>query len=263
MRNRHGMALCRLAAAATVTTALASLGAGVAMAAPQHGKPSVTPGCSVNSYCSDPVFNAEFGPQYFVNNANGVQRRGNPVNLSWADDTNPGEDWHVTLQATVSVLYHLGYIGAAMELHYRSQPVVEVMWTPYGVTSNLCRGTAKAATEGEKITLQPCGSFPETLWVVDPDSGELPGLADGGNPLIAGSDRNPSVPYVMTAGGGLLGSDPFDQLRVEQLVADDGVPDPAQLWCTATETLPSAGGTTTFEPNVPCFPDEAIGAIKS
>jgi hypothetical protein len=58
--------------------------------------------------------------------------------LSWADDNNVGEDWRVDVQAPVFVRYHLGYIGAAMELHYHSMPAAVVMWTPYGVTRNNC-----------------------------------------------------------------------------------------------------------------------------
>lgn len=272
MRRRGEKALYGLAVSTALAATLALLPAGPAIAATHNGKPSVTPACSVNSYCSDPVFNVEFGIQYFTDNRIAGDKRGNAVDLSWADDNNAGEDWRVDVQAPVVVLYHLGYIGAAMELHYHSMPAVEVMWTPYGVTSNLCRGTAKAAAQGEKISLQPCGSFPDTLWVVDSntqlaDHANVVGPVYGGNVLIAGSTRNPSVPYVMTAGG-LYGENPFGQLRTEQLMADDGVPDPAQLWCTATETLPdpsrsrTAGpaGPPAFSANNPCFPTAGMSS---
>jgi hypothetical protein len=266
MCGREQKALSGLAVGTALAVTLGLLATGPAIAATRHGKPSVTPACSVNSYCSDPVFNVESGIQYFADNRVAGRKRGTAVDLSWADDNDPGEDWRVSLQAPVSVLYQLGYIGAAMELHYRSMPAVEVMWTPYGVTSNMCRGTAKAAAQGEKISLQPCGNFPDTLWVVDSNT-QLADHADvvspvyGGNVLIAGSTRNPSVPYVMTAGG-LSGENPFAQLRTEQLTADDGVPDPAQLWCTATETLPDPSPSSTagpagppaFAENSPCFP---------
>jgi hypothetical protein len=265
MRNRWERALYGLAAGTALTIALAGL-ASQAAAAAQRGKPSVTPECSVFSYCSDPLFNAEFGMQYFSNNASAVRKLGNPVDLSWANDNNPGEDWHVTLQATVSVLYHLGFIGAAMELHFRSRPAFEVMWTPYGVTSNMCRGTARPATQGEMISLQPCGKFPETLWVVDNDDAQAGHgeVVYGGNALVAGSTRNPSVPYVMTAGG-ISDSNPFAQLRTEQLTADEGVPNPRQLWCTATESFPSpssSAGPPVYSANSPCFPAGQIGSLS-
>ncbi len=271
MRRREEKALYGLAVGTALAATLGLLPAGLATAATHKGKPSVTPACSVNSYCSDPVFNVEFGIQYFVDNRTAGREKGNAVDLSWAEDNNAGEDWRVNVQAPVFVLYHLGYIGAAMELHYHWMPTVEVMWTPYGVTSNMCRGTARAAAPGEKISLQPCGNFPDTLWVVDgntqlADHANVVSSVYGGNVLIAGSTRNPSVPYVMTAGG-LYGENPFGQLRTERLMADDGVPDPAQLWCTATETLPdrsvsstprssTAGpvGPPAFSANNPCFP---------
>jgi hypothetical protein len=263
MRNRQHAWLGRLAAAATAAAivGLCQLATGSAQAAPPPARVTVTPGCAFDSYCSAPLFSVEYGPEYFVADTAAAARRGNPVSLSWANDTNPGEDWHVTLQATVSALYRLGFIGAAMDLHYAAQPAVEVMWTPYGVTSNMCRGTAGPAVQGEPISLQPCGTFPETLWVVDPGDSRVPDRAYGGNALIAGSDRNPSVPYVMSAGGS-GGDDPFAQLRVERLVADDGIPDPGQLWCTATESL-AAAGPATFSARVPCFPDKPIGSVRS
>jgi hypothetical protein len=64
------------------------------------------------------------------------------------------------------VTYHLGFVSSAIELHYRTHFAFEVMWTPYGVETNLCRGLAKNAYEGETVTLQPCGSFPRTIWIV-------------------------------------------------------------------------------------------------
>ena len=111
-----------------------------------------------------------------------------------------------------------------MNLHYHFRPAFEVMWTPYGVTSNLCRGVARNAYAGEKVTLQPCGNFPKTLWVVR--SGFFSSGQYGGFELINGSTMNPSVPYVLTAGGSLWGGNPFATLQLNQPVADDGVVNP-------------------------------------
>ncbi len=267
MRNRYRRALYGLAATVAVTTSLGLTAAGAASAAPRAVKPAITPACTFNSYCSDPLFNVEFGIQYFTNNNNSIEAPGNPVNLSWANDNNPGEDWHLTFQYPVFVLYHLGFISAGMELHYHFNIAYEVMWTPYGVSSNLCRGVSRPAYQGEKVTLQPCGNFPKTIWVVKHDFFN-PGLY-GGNPLINGSTTNPSVPYVLTAGGSVWGGNPFATLQVDQLVSDDGVPNEGQLWCTASETwapTPSPTGTQpptvgppTFTANSPCFPDFEFG----
>jgi hypothetical protein len=270
MRNRYGRALYGLMATVAVTATLGLTAAGAADAAAKPAKPAITPACTFNSYCSDPLFNVEFGIQYFTNSQNFSFTPGGPVNLAYANDNNPGQDWRVNFQYPVFVLYHLGFISAAMELHYHFRPAFEVMWTPYGVTSNLCRGVARPAYENEKVTLQPCGNFPKTLWIVKNNftrPSQLHGdVQYGGNSLINGSTNNPSVPYVLTAGGSLFGGNPFAQLRVDQLVADDGLPNEGQLWCTAHETFPGSStptvspsvgpptvGPPTFTANNPCF----------
>jgi len=248
MRNRYGRAFIALTASMAATATLGLTAAGIATAAPSKAKPAVTPACTFDNYCSDPLFNVEFGIQFFVNNANSLPVVGNDVNLQWASDNRPSQDWRVNFQYPVFVLYHLGFISAGMELHYHFRPAFEVMWTPYGVTSNLCRGVATAAYEGEKVTLQPCGDFPNTLWVVR--SGFFSGGQYGGFELINGSTTNPSVPYVMTAGGSVFGGNPEAQLQLDQPLADDGVVNPGQLWCTATETFPLQSVTPSPTPSV-------------
>ena len=277
MRKRFGMALTGLTASIAASAALGLAVAGTASAAPVKVRPAMTPACTYNSYCSDPLFNVEFGVQLVENNANWIPAVGNNIDLQWANDNKPSQDWRVTYQYPVWVLYHLGLISAAMNLHYHFRPAFEAMWTPYGVTSNLCRGVAKTAYQGEKVTLQPCGAFPRTLWVVK--SNNYPAahvnVAYGGNALINGSTTNPSVPYVLTAGGledGAIGSNSEAQLRVFQLVANDGLPDFRQLWCTESVTYPGETGPTpspsvgpptvgppTFVANNPCFPSIQIG----
>ncbi len=275
MRNRYGRALIGLTAAVAVSTTLGLTAAGAATASTNSAKPGVTPACTFNNYCSDPLFNVEFGLQYFVNNKNASPAVGNAVNQSWANDNNPGQDWRVNFQYPVYVLYRLGFISAAMDLHYHYRPAFEVMWTPYGVTSNLCRGVSRTAYNGEKVTLQPCGNFPKTLWVVRSGM-HYGGTRYGGFELINGSTTNPSVPYVLTAGGGLFGGSPTAQLRLYQPVADDGVVNPGQLWCTASVTYsttssspsptasssvgPPTVGPPTYTANTPsCFPSIDIG----
>jgi hypothetical protein len=271
MRKRFGTVIAGLTAGLAASAALGLAVAGTAMASPAKVSPAITPACTYDSYCSDPLFNVEFGVQFVVNNANWVPKVGNNIDLQWANDNKPSQDWRVTYQYPVFVLYRLGLISAAMNLHYHFRPAFESMWAPYGVSSNLCRGLARTAYQGEPVTLQPCGAFPRTLWVVKRSFGNY-----GGNALINGSTNNPSVPYVMTAGGisgGTIGNNSEAQLRVFQLQADDGLPDFRQLWCTEHETFPgqttptpspSVGpptiGPPTFVANQPCFPGIRIGS---
>jgi hypothetical protein len=268
MRNRHRSAMYGLAATVALTTTLGLWAAGVANASP-HAKPAVTPSCG--HYCSAPVYNIEFTRTFFVNNNNARVAPGNPINLSWANDNNPGQDWRVELQGSVHSLYRLGYVSRAMMVHYRHSFASEVMYTPYGVSSNLCRGLRKNAYQGEEVTLQWCGSFPRTLWIIGsnehygpitrpapvasatptptpsvtatatptpaPSSTPVPVTVahptNAGNELISASGTNPSVPYLLTAGGGVFGGNPFATLQVDRRTAVRGHVNPGQLWCTA------------------------------
>jgi hypothetical protein len=249
MRNRYGRALYGLAAAIAATTTLGLTASGVATASTHTSKADVTPACTYGDYCSDPLFNVLFGIQYFQNVQNDEQKVGNEINLAYANDNNPGEDWRVTQQGSVSSLYKLGWISSAMMVKYKKNQAYEVMWTPYGTESNLCRGLSKNAFEGEVVTLQPCGSFPRTLWIVGEnysaadhvaktDTSWTPSPYYGGNELISASGQNPSVPYLLTAGGGVWGQNPLASLQVDQQTANDGVLNPAQAFCTATVSYP-------------------------
>jgi hypothetical protein len=289
MRKRSGRALTCLTAAIAVST-LGLSTAGAATAATHSGKSAITPSCTFNSYCSDPLFNVMFGMQYIVNNANSLFTVGNNIDLQWANNNKPSQDWHVTFQGTVHQLYKLGFISNAMDLRYRNQQAYESQWVPYGVSSNLCRGVAKPAYEGEWVTLQPCGDFPETLWVVmnNYHSWTWNGYKKpyGGNALINGSTTNPSVPYVLTAGGGPTGGNPEAGLQVDQLTSDDGIVNPIQLWCTMQviygngngnsngngsgtvraghkPITPPTVGPPTYVANSPnCFPSQQIGWVN-
>jgi hypothetical protein len=281
MRNRYGRALYGLAASVAVTTTLGLTAAGAATASTSSAKPDITPACTYGQYCSDPLFNVQFGIQYFQSNNTGRLAPGAPISLAYANDNNPGEDWRVTLQSTVSDLYHLGFVSSAIQLHYRRHFAFEVMWTPYGVETNLCRGLAKNAYEGETVTLQPCGSFPRTIWIVGNNIFPAAHAARtakaaitpyyGGNELISAASVNPSVPYILTGGGSTFGEDPFAPLQVDQQTADDGVLNPAQAWCTAsvaypynsppfesphpgTTITPPTVGPPTYTANKVCFP---------
>jgi hypothetical protein len=294
MRNRYGRALYGLAATLAATTTLGLTASGVANASTHASKPDVTPACTYGDYCSDPLFNVMFGIQYFQNVQNDAEKVGTPVNLAYANDNNPGEDWRVTEQGSVYSLYKLGWISSSMMVHWKKYEAYEVMWTPLGLESNLCRGLSKNAFEGEIVTLEPCGSFPRTLWIVGEnysaadhvartDGSWTPSPYYGGNELISASSSLPSNPYILTAGGGVWGQNPLAPLQVDQQSAVDGVLNPVQAFCTATVTYPYTSvpyavgnakvhpdgnhtspptttvGPPTYSANDPCFPIQNIG----
>jgi hypothetical protein len=272
MRNRYRSAMYGLAATFAVTTTIGFAAAGAANASVHKAKPALTPACQEFNYCSDPVFNVEFQPLYFINSQNAETNPGNPVDLGYANDNNWGEDWTVDVQGSIHYLYHLGAMDAAMMVHYAHNYAVEVMYTPLGVLTNMCRGLYRDAYEGEKVTLVPCGTFPRTLWIIGsnkypagktkspcgPGQGSS-GVCYGGNELISASGTNPSVPYVLTAGGGIWGGDPTAQLQVDMQTGIDGEVNPGQLWCTVTVNYaggldgPPPGSPPTYTPVADCF----------
>jgi hypothetical protein len=229
MRNRYGRALYGLAAVIAATTTLGLSAAGGASASTHATmKPDITPAC--DQFCGPPLFNAEFGPQYFVNNEGSLTKVGNKLNLVFANNNNPGQDFTVDYYAPVRFLYNLGFIGPALVARFGFYWAFEVMWTPYGVQTNLCPGLARNAFQGEAVTLVPCGDFPRTLWVVFKSCG----CSHTGNALVSASTLNPSIPFLLTAGGSPVGDEnPFSPLRVYLQTSVDGVLNPAQLWCTA------------------------------
>jgi hypothetical protein len=273
MRNRYRSAMYGLAATFALTTTIGFAAAGAANASTQTAKPALTPACSANDYCSDPVFNAEFQPLYFINSNEAGWAPGNAVNLDYANDTNFGEDWTVDIAGPVWFLYHLGEVNAAVMTRYYHDWAAEVQYTPGGFSTGMCRGLARNAWEGEKVTLVPCGTFPRTLWIIGSNKylaykhGASCGTeCYGGNVLITAATTNPTVPYVLTAGGGIWGGDPTAQLQVDMQTSDDGIVNPGQLWCTVTVDYSGGVGgpppvsPPTYTPNEQCFPKDDIDA---
>lgn len=113
-------------------------------------------------------------------------------------------------------------------LHYPFFSVFEVTWSPFGNnTSNLCVGAKSPTFSGENVTLQSCGTSPNTLWIADRansthgldcrDPVDNPNGVPGSNgtlpvpagdptinfcPWINGSDPNTSQPLVLTLNTG-------------------------------------------------------------
>ena len=168
-------------------------------------------------------------------------RRATPSTCSWANDNNPGQDWHVTFQYPVFVLYHLGFISAGMELHYHFEHAFEVMWTPYGVSSNLCRGVARPAYAGRE------GHAAAVRRLPGDDLGRqgrrLQRRPVRRQPADQRVDHEPERAVRADRRRQRVGRQPVrPRSRSTSWSADDGVPNPGQLWCTASETFP---GTST------------------
>src|SRR5262249_14282336 len=61
--------------------------------------------------------------------------------------------------------------GSYVCQHDSSFSIFEVQWSPYGDSSDLCAGVAKANESGENVTLRTCGTSDHTLWIPDATHG--------------------------------------------------------------------------------------------
>jgi hypothetical protein len=222
MRNRFGRALCGLAAAAAVTTAIGMTGAGAASAAVQHLKPNATAACGdscINVYSAllgeDTIMNA-----YVPGNTGTGGKVGQDVNMKFASNTRPNEDFtdYAIDNGTLETVADFCDAWPAPQSfnptsyvcqNYYDFPVFEASWSPFGNESGLCAGVAKGDVDNENVTLQDCGASDNTLWILDLDN-----AVDDYAPAINGSDTNFSHPLVLTVNAG--SSRPDNQLLVQR-----------------------------------------------
>ena len=131
---------------------------------------------------------------------------------------------HIIFQGTVADFFAAGLVSAAVNLHFgggaKGFPnlnAFEIEYAPFGVDSGLCVGVAATATQGEGVTLQPCGVSAKTVWIIDTNDSPIT-FFSGYVPLINGSDTNFSHPFVLTYPHNGYPTDiPRPQLRVANL----------------------------------------------
>jgi len=244
--------------AATVALTLAGGVAAVAGTAS-----AATPSCGQVLNCVD-LFSRDFGthqtPGFVADVFRQSAKQGQPIILFRTSNSDPAEDFDVSVQGPVSSFYAAGLVSSTLALHYGCSgniPVAgaqipclfpgvddwafEVEYAPFGVDSGLCLGVGTTAYQGEGVTLQACGISSRTLWIVDQaDSsrGRLTPVLNEYVPLINGSDLNFSHPFVLTyPANGYPTDKPRPQLQVRNLTgfSQPGTGDPAgvissQLW---------------------------------
>jgi hypothetical protein len=211
-----------LAAAAS----LLAFGATAAQAA-THSKPNSTPACGAQ--CLD-IYSQVFGPGRILNayvpGDLGVGgRSGQKVNLRYASNSHPNEDFTLAADGTVGQFcgHELAVTSVAC-LHYRGDEAIEANWTPYGNETDLCVGTAGPLYPGKPVTLQTCGTYEGTLFIADAANKHGKWV-----PLIDGASASFSHPDVITVFPGSVR--PTDQLKVEpENTLTGGVIPDTQMW---------------------------------
>jgi hypothetical protein len=166
-------------------------------------------------------------PSFVIDAFDQGESTGTPVILSGVSRTDPGEDFTIGLQATVSEFFQANLVSAPLNLNYGGDTAFELQYSPGGFLTGQCVGVAAPATTGEKVSLQPCGESSQAVWIVDTSAS----ITGSFVPLINGSDTNLSNPFVLTYPSGSSPVDqPAPQLEVANLQENSGqVPD-NQLW---------------------------------
>jgi hypothetical protein len=232
---------------AAVAVAAAVLAGGTALAVPAH---AATPSCGTS--CID-VHSPNFGARFTLDAAKQGMRAGTPVILFRASNTDPAEDFTVAQEGPVSQFRAAGLVGAPLALHYGCVSTVrhpctgvddqayELEYAPFGAPTGMCAGTTAAAG---KVTLQPCGVTPGTVWVVDTFDTRL---GSSKVPLIDGLDTNFSHPSVLTyPGSGYPTDQPRPQLYTSGITGSAaggggpvlGTVADNQLWQASMGVLP-------------------------
>jgi hypothetical protein len=191
---------------ASAAATLAAIGGMAAIAAPGTASAATR---SCGSTCIS-AYVQKFGPAFILDSIGQGKSVNNPVILFQASNSDPAEDWTYYAQGTVNSFGNL--VSHQVKLHYGTDEAYEFEYSPLGLDSGLCAGTASTAGNGTKVSLQPCGDSSRTLWIADDADAEA-----GVIPLIAGSDDNFSTPYVLTYPGGYPTDKPRPQLETWNL----------------------------------------------
>ncbi len=157
---------------------------------------AATPSCGHS--CID-IFSRQFGthrtPNFVVDVFQQGARVGQPIILFRTSNSDPAEDFTVSFQGLTSDFFAAGLVSAAVNLHYGNgsvaavdEPAFELEYSPFGVGSGLCVGTATTAIQGEGVTLQPCGVSAKTVWILDTFDQPFTFFFRGEAPAINGSD---------------------------------------------------------------------------
>jgi hypothetical protein len=211
---------------------------------------AVTPSCGDN--CLD-LFSNTFGsysqPNFLLDVLRQGEKVGQPNILFRTSNTDPAEDFTIAYEGLVSDFEAAGLVSKALDLHYGGagcedydattakcitfypdDDAFEIEYSPFGVDSGLCMGTATTAVNGTEVSLQPCGATAKTTWIFDVADGfgppTLPSIRAAiveqvFVPLINGSGTNFSHPAVLTYPQNSYPTDmPRPQLKTQSLQID-------------------------------------------
>jgi len=188
---------------------------------------AATPSCGDNFFnqglppgCIN-VFSRQFGthrsPNFIMDVFRQGAKVGQPIILFRTSNSDPAEDFTISLQGTVTDFLGAGLVTSATALHYANDVAFELEYSPYGVQSGLCVGVASTAIQNEGVSLQPCGVSGKTVWIADDVDQPIQAIRTY-FPFINGSNTNFSHPFVLTyPSNGFPTDKPRPQLQVRNL----------------------------------------------
>jgi hypothetical protein len=185
--------------AGVATLALVGGGAATLTSGPAN---AATPSCGHR--CIN-LFSKKFSdflttkPGFVVDVLRQGARVGQPIIMFQSSNSDPAEDFTVSLQGRVSDFVSAGLVSPALAIHYANDFAWEFQYSPNGVDSGLCVGTASAPITNAGVTLQPCGVSAKTVWITDSENVQRGGLFTFPYvPLISAAGLNFSNPFVPT-----------------------------------------------------------------
>lgn len=193
--------------ALSAASALLVLGAASAAQASTRVGPDATPACGNNCFN---LYSLAFGRGQIQSanvpgdNGGTGWKVGQTVNLEYATDSSPNEDFTGGFVGTVAQLCPEGQLSPYICNTYGSTstykgnyPVYESDFSPYGNESGLCVGVQRPNTQNENVSLQWCGNGPGTFWVADLAHAHI-----GYTPFLNGADNSYTHPMVLTVATG-------------------------------------------------------------
>jgi hypothetical protein len=195
-------------------------GLGVAGAATAH---AATPSCGHS--CIE-LSAGNYGTGNVVDVYKAKQQIGAKVILWSESNTDKAEDFTASYAGRVNELYNAGLVSESFAYAYGHDMAFELQYTPYGVDSGLCIGTATKAGSGTPVVLEPCGQSSKTVWAAD-NSISWKQVADHYRLLINGSNTNFFDPYVLTNRSGSLVTNNVQGYTRGNVVNDN------QIWTAA------------------------------
>lgn len=246
-----------------IATGLAALAlaAGLGTAAGAVPASAASPSCGtqcINTYPLEYSGQQQNAPQSVLDVYQQGARVGQHLILFRSSNSDPAEDFSISVQGTVADFYAAGLVSSATAKSYGcvvgtgsfefpscansvNDNAYELEYSPYGVDSGLCMGTASAAVSGEGVTLQPCGISSRTVWIQDTRLTDHSPVLNGFFVAINGSGASFSNPDVLTYPAN---ANPVDKPRAQLIVKSLGqftnpnFDDDNQAWTAFTGVLP-------------------------